>query len=96
MGIQGGPSVDRFDEGEELIGRAISDAESRVLSLAMEGMNDREIGKHLGKSYRTVESQMAKAMRKLNAKTRFHLCHKYKQWLDTERLPKMQPEHLKQ
>lgn len=58
---------------EELYGQRLSEAEKKVLCLCCDGLTDSQIAEKTSRSNRTIETQVAKAMRKLGAKTRFHM-----------------------
>jgi DNA-binding CsgD family transcriptional regulator len=51
----------------------LSPAEAEVLSLlADQALTCKEAGKQLGKSYRTVENQVCRAMKKMGARSQMH------------------------
>lgn len=53
--------------------KVLSPAEKKVLALIMRGYSNKEVGKRLGRSIRTVEDQRAKIMQKLGASNQVEL-----------------------
>lgn len=48
---------------------ALTPAEQAIMALVCDGMTNKEIASHLGKSYRTVECQRQSVLKKMRVKT---------------------------